>query len=130
MHFFDVFLRLPKLRLKDTNERHFEPFNDDDNREETSQPTEQPIGDIVKQNPGFKGTLPRGTHNTLDASYESLDFYETSSAVKRKFDLQHVNSGGWFLWIDAIRWGIIIPIGFFTALVALSIEQSIKYLAK
>ena len=35
-----------------------------------------------------------------------------------------------FLWIDAIRWGIIIPIGFFTALVALSIEQSIHYLAK
>ena len=130
MHFFDVFLRLPKLRLRDTNEKHLKPFNDDDNREETAEPTEQPIGNIVRGYPGFKGTLPRGTHNTLDASYESLDFNETSSAVKRKFDLQHVQSGSWFLSIDAIRWVLIIPIGFLTALVALSIEQGIKYLAK
>ena len=129
MPLFDVFLRLPRLRLRDTNEKHFKPFNDDDNREDTAEPMEQPMGGIVKRSPGFKGTLPRGTHDTLDASYESLDFYETSSAVKRKFDLEHVDRGGWFLWLDGIRWAIIFPIGFLTALVALFIEQSIHYLA-
>ena len=54
MHLFDAFLRLPKLRLKDTNEKHLKPFNDDNNTEETAEPTEQPIGNVIKKDPGFK----------------------------------------------------------------------------
>jgi hypothetical protein len=50
--------------------------------------------------------------------------------VKRKFDLEHVDRGSWFLGLDGIRWIIIVPIGFLTALVALFIEQSIHFLAK
>jgi hypothetical protein len=152
-YFFDVFLRLPKLRLCDTNQGVLRPFNEDDNREETAEPTDKEIGEIIKNEKGFKGTIPRGTHNTLDATYESLvsflyhpnfqgltrflkkfflqhqDFSETSSAVKRKFDLEHVNHWSWHFFNDSIRWLIIIPIGFFTALVALSIEQGIHHLA-
>jgi len=71
-HLFDVFLRLPKLRLKDTNQKVLKPFDDDENREETAEPCDQPIGSIIKNEKGFKGTIPRGTHDTLDASYESL----------------------------------------------------------
>ena len=129
MQLFDIFLRLPKLQLKDANEKQFKPFTDDIGQD-NAEPSHQPLGDVLKRNPGFKGTMHRGTHNILDASYESLNFYESSSAVKRKFDLEHINSGGWFLKLDGIRWAIIFPIGFLTAVVALFIEQSIRYLAK
>ena len=57
MHLFDAFLRLPKLRLKDTNEKHLKPFNDDNNTEETAEPTEQPIGNVIKKDPGFKVSI-------------------------------------------------------------------------
>lgn len=71
-YFFDVFLRLPKLRLRDTNQRVLRPFNEDDNREESAEPSDQSFGEIIKNERGLKGTVPRGTHDTLDATYESL----------------------------------------------------------
>ena len=79
----------------------------------------------------MRGTLPRGSTNILDAAYESLDYEDSNSMLKRTDDLERYSrNAAYELRNDTLRWVITFAIGILTALVALFIETTIQYGAK
>ena len=76
----------------------------------------------------WEGYAPRGLPDTVDASYESLDYVETSSILRRYMDARTPQLWASERWMSMKRYLIVLIIGPLTALVALAIEQSIHFI--
>jgi len=135
----DSFSELAQIKVTDVHTERLpgapsglvlDPFNEEETVRLMDKDQVVPNDPIISNKWRWRwdGYAPRGLPDAIDASYESLDCAETSSILRRYKDARSPRLWAKERWMDFRRYLIVLIIGPITALVAISIEESIKFL--